>query len=174
MRRHQPRKRFAVPRLWLLLAGLETGVIAGGVALLYWMLASSVRGDGPWAVLNLWGSVFFPGRPLSSSFSQASLSGAALHLLLSGLVGLLCSFLLVKYVARPGRSLFVGLLLGLAWYLASFRWLWPLFSVALVVYQPFPAMLVGYLLFGVSLGLYPEFVRRLGMTRAPERESPFL
>jgi hypothetical protein len=174
MRRHQPLKRFAVPRLWLLLAGLETGVIAGAVALLYWMLATSLRGDGPWTVLNLLGSVFFPGRALNSGWSRAAASGAALHLLVSGLVGLLCSFFLVKYVARPFRSLFVGLLVGLAWYLASFRWLWPLFSVALVIYQPFPAMLVGYLLFGVSLGLYPVFVRRLGMSRAPQRDSPFL
>ncbi|MDA1312822.1 MAG: hypothetical protein O2968_05765 [Acidobacteria bacterium] len=174
MRRHQPRKRFSVPRLWLLLAGLQTGVIAGGVALLYWMLASAIRGDGSWAVLNLFGSVFFPGRALSPSFSRVSISGAALHLLLSGLVGSLCSFFLVKYVTRPGRSLWVGLLFGLAWYLTSFRWLWPLFSVALVVYQPFPAMLVGYLLFGVSLGLYPMFVQRLGMSRAPQRDSPFL
>lgn len=174
MRRHQPRKRFSVPRLWLLLAGLQTGVIGGGVALLYWMLATSVRGDGPWVVLNLLGSVFFPGRALSSRLSLASLSGAAVHLLLSGLLGVLCSFLLVRYATRPVRSLWVGLLMGLAWYLVSFRWLWPVVSEAVVVYQPFPAMFVGYLLFGVSLGLYPVFVRRLGMSRAPQRDSPFL
>jgi uncharacterized membrane protein YqhA len=95
-------------------------------------------------------------------------------LLLSGLFGLLCSFFLVKYVAKPRRSLWIGLMLGLVWYLTSFRWLWPHLSVAVVVYQPFPAMLVGYLLFGLSLGLYPVFVRRLGMTRAPQRDSPFL
>jgi len=120
------------------------------------------------------GSVFYPGRALSSRFSQASLSGAALHIILSGIVGVICSLLLVKYVARPVRSLWVGVLLGVTWYLAAFRWLWPALSGAVVVYQPFPAMFVGYLLFGLMLGLFPMFVRRLGMSWAPVRESPFL
>jgi len=174
MRRHRPRKRFSVPRLWLLLAGLQTGVIAGCVALVYWMLATSIRGEGPWSVPNLLGSVFFPERALSLRFSQASVSGSALHLLLSGLVGLIFSFLLVRYATRPLRSLWLGLLLGVVWYLGSFRCLWPFVSTAIVMYQPFPAMFVGYLLFGLSLGLYPMFVQRLGMSRAPQRESPFL
>ena len=174
MRRHQPRKRFTVPRIWLLLAGLQTGVLAGAFALLYWMFASSVSGDGPWAVSNLMGSVFFPGRALSSRFSTASLSGAALHIIMSGVVGVICSLLLLKYVARPIRSLWMGLLLGMAWYLVAFRWLWPSLNNAVVLYQPFPTMFVGYLLYGLSLGLYPIFVRRLGMSRAPARESPFL
>ena len=43
----------------MLLAGLETGVVAGSAVLLYWMLATTLRGEGPWAVLNLMGSALF-------------------------------------------------------------------------------------------------------------------
>ena len=174
MRRRGPLRRFSVPRIWLLLAGLETGVIAGFAVLIFWMLATTLRGDGPWTVLNLMGSALFPDRPLSVRFSQVSVSGAALHVLLSGLVGVVASLLLVRYVAKPIRSLWVGMLLGIVWYLAAFRWLWPWLSRAVVIYQPFPAMLIGYVLFGVALGLYPVFVHRLQMSRAPERDSPFL
>ena len=163
-RKDRPRERFSVARLWLLLAGLETGVLAGAAVLLYWILATTFRGEGPWAILNLLGSTFFPARALSAGFSQASVSGAALHVLLSGVVGVVASLVLVLYVAKPVRSLWVGMLIGVAWYLAAFRWLWPLLSNAVVIHQPFPTMLVGHVLFGVGLGLYPFFVRRLGMS----------
>jgi hypothetical protein len=99
--------------VWLLLAGLETGVIAGSAVLLYWMLATTLRGEGPWSVLNLMGSALFPGRDLSLRFSQVSVSGAALHVLLSGLVGVVASLILVRYVTRPIRSLWVGMLIGI-------------------------------------------------------------
>lgn len=174
MRRRRPLRRFSVPRVWLLLAGLETGVVAGSAVLLYWMLATTLRGEGPWAVLNLMGSALFPARDLSLRFSQVSVSGAALHILLSGLVGVVASLLLVRYVAKPIRSLWVGMLIGIVWYLAAFRWLWPWLSRALVIHQPFPTMVVGHALFGLALGLYPVFVRRLQMSRAPARDSPFL
>lgn len=164
VRSEPPRKRFSVERLWLLLAGLETGVVAGAAVLLYWILATTFRGEGPWAILNLFGSTFFPGRALSIGFSQASVSGAALHVLLSGVVGVVASLVLSLCVARPVRSLLVGTLIGMIWYQAAFQWLWPLLSRAVVIHQPFPTMLVGHVLFGLGLGLYPVFVRRLGLT----------
>jgi len=163
VRKERPRERFSLARLWLLLAGLETGVLAGAAVLLYWILATTLGGEGPWAILNLIGSTFFPARALSAGFSHASVSGAALHVLLSGVVGVVASLILSLYVAKPIRSLWVGTLIGVIWYLAAFRWLWPLLSSAVVSYQPWPTMLLGHVLFGLGLGLYPFFVRRLGM-----------
>ena len=160
----RPRVRFSLKQLWLLLAGLETGVLAGSAVLLYWILATTLSGEGPWAILNLIGSTFFPARALSAGFSHASVSGAALHVLLSGVVGVVASLLLILYVARPVRSLWVGMLIGVIWYLAAFLWIWPLLSSAVVTYAPRPTMLVGHVLFGLGLGLYPFFVRRLGMS----------
>jgi len=163
-RKERPRERFSLAWLWLLLAGLETGVLSGAAVLLYWILATTLSGEGPWAILNLIGSTFFPARALSAGFSHASVSGAALHVLLSGIVGVVASLLLILYVARPVRSLWVGMLIGVIWYLAAFLWIWPLLSSAVVTYAPRTTMLVGHVLFGLGLGLYPFFVRRLGMS----------
>lgn len=162
-RKERPRERFSLARLWLLLAGLETGVLAGIAVLLYWILAATLSGEGPWAILNLIGSTFFPARALSAGFSHVSVSGAALHVLLSGVVGAVASLILSLYVAKPVRSLWVGTLIGVIWYLTAFLWIWPLLSSAVVSYQPWPTMLLGHVLFGLGLGLYPFFVRRLGM-----------
>ena len=163
-RKERPGERFSLARLWLLLAGLETGVLAGAAVLLYWILAATLGGEGPWAILNLIGSTFFPARALSAGFSLASVSGAALHVLLSGVVGVVASLILILYAARPVRSLWVGMLIGVIWHLAAFLWIWPLLSSAVVTYAPRPTMLVGHVLFGLGLGLYPFFVRRLGMS----------
>lgn len=163
-----------MPRLWLTLAALETGVVAGLIALLYLMAEGWMRGAGPWGFLNLVGAVFRPQSAFSARFSMGTMSGLALYLLLAGVVGVLFGLLLVRYIARPIRSHWIGLLLGVVWFFVAFRYFWPRVNPAVVMYEPLAAAFLSHLVFGFCMGLYPRFVARLGMSRAPSRTSPFL
>ena len=173
-RRRKPRRSFAVPRVWLTLAALETGVVAGLVTVLYLIVEGSMRGEGPWRFLNLVGAAFRPQAAFSDRFSMGTMSGLALYLLVAGAVGILFGLLLVRYVSRPIRSHWIGLLLGAIWFFVAFRYFWPHVNPAVAMYQPLPAAFLSHLVFGFCMGLYPRFVARLGMSRAPSRASPFL
>jgi hypothetical protein len=153
--------------LWRSLAGLQAGVVGGLAVLLFHGLDGTVRGDGLWAFPNLLSSAFFPARALSASLRWETLSGVALHLLVSGLLGLAFSVFLTRYLYRPFRCGATALILALAWYYGAFRFLWPAVNPAVVVYQPFPGMLLGHVLFGVCMGLYPRFVFDLGYLQPP-------
>ena len=164
-----------MPRLWLTLAALQTGVVAGLVTLLYLMAEGWLRDDGPWRFLNLVGAAFRPQTAFSGRFSiVGTMSGLALYLLVAGVVGVLFGLLLVRYVSRPIRSHWIGLLLGVLWFFVAFRYFWPWVNPAVVMYQSLPAAFLSHLVFGFCMGWYPRFVTRLGMSRAPSRASPFL
>lgn len=168
------RRTVPPPPLWLGLAALQTGVLAGLVALIYVMLDSIVWRESPWLFPNLLSSVFYPSRALSLRFSGATVAGLALHVFISGAVGLLFSLALARFLYQPRRCRLVALVLALLWYYAAFRFVWPHINPAVVVYQPFPAVLFGHVLFGFCMGFYPKFVRGLGSIGAREIRSPFL
>jgi hypothetical protein len=146
---------------WLALGAIQTGVVAGCVALVYLLLDGFARGDGPWSFLNLLGATFYPRRAFSPVFSKATLSGLALHVAVSGVAGLLFAILLAPYRARPLRSLWLGAFLGGVWYYLVFRFFWARVDPAIVLYQAFPGVFLGHLVFGFCMGLYPRFVARL-------------
>ena len=146
---------------WLALGAIQTGVVAGGVALVYLLLDGLVRGDGPWFFLNLLGATFYPRRAFSPVFSRATLSGLALHVVVSGVAGLLFAILLSPYRAKPLRSLWLGGFLGGVWYYLVFRFFWARVDPAIVLYQSFPGVFLAHLVFGFCMGLYPRFVARL-------------
>lgn len=154
-----PAKR--TPLFWLALGAIQTGVVAGCVALVYLLLDGIVRGDGPWFFLNLVGATFYPRRAFSIVFSKATLSGLALHVVVSGVAGLLFAILLSPYRAKPLRSLWLGAFLGGVWYYLVFRFFWARLDPVLVLHQPFPGVFLAHLVFGFCMGLYPRFVARL-------------
>jgi hypothetical protein len=151
-----PTKR--TPVVWLALAAIQTGIVAGGVALVYLLLDGIVGGEGPWFFLNLLGATFYPRRAFSLVFSRATLSGLALHVVVSGVAGLLFAILLAPYRAKPLRSLWLGAFLGGVWYYLVFRYFWVRVDPALVLYQSFPGVFLGHVVFGLCMGLYPRFV----------------
>jgi hypothetical protein len=153
--------------LWRSLAGLQTGIIGGFAVLVFHMLDGLMRGDGLWSFPNLISSAFFPSRALSVSLHWETLSGVALHFLISGALGVAFSIFLARYIYRPFRCRLLALLLALVWYYGAFRYLWPAINPAIVVYQPFPGMVLGHVLFGICMGLYPRFVFDLGYLQPP-------
>jgi hypothetical protein len=157
----------AVFLLWRSLAGVQTGIIGGLAVLVFHMLDGVMRGDGLWAFPNLISSAFFPSRALSVSLRWETLTGVALHFLISGALGLLFSIFLARYLYRPFRCRLTALFLALAWYYGAFRFLWPMINPVVVVYQPFPGMVLGHILFGICMGLYPRFVFDLGYLQPP-------
>lgn len=168
------KKRARPPALWLALAGVEVGVLGGLCALLYHMLDGIQRGAGPWEFANLVAGTFYPGRALSYSFSRATLAGVSFHLIVSGLAGAAFSFALARFLNSTKLSILVALCLSAAWYYLGFRFLWAHLNPAIVIHQPFPGIIMGHLIFGFCMGLYPRFVRELGPWKRPEPESPFV
>lgn len=153
--------------LWRSLAGLQTGMVAGLAVLVFHMLDGVMRGDGMWSFPNLISSAFFPSRALSVSLRWQTLSGIALHFLIAGLLGVVFSVFLARYLYRPFRCRITALLLALVWYYGACRYLWPAINPAVVVFQPFPGMVLGHVLYGVCMGLYPRFVFDLGYLHPP-------
>lgn len=169
-----PRRHVGTNTAGIALAGLQAGVLAGLVALIYLMLDGAIRGRGLWAFANLVSATIYHGRPLSPSFRWATLAGVALHLILSGLVGIAFTFLIVRFASKPVRGYLVAGCLGLIWYYTACRFLWPSINPAVVVYQPFPGMLLAHLLFGFCLGLAPSFAREIGPVGKQRESGPFL
>ena len=159
------------PTIWLALAALQTGVLAGMVALVYLMLDGLFRGEGPWAFLNLLGATFYPRRALSIVFSQATIAGLALHVGMSGVAGLVFAILLRRFLSQPVRALWMGSFMGGIWYYVVFRYFWARIDPALVVYQSFPGVFLAHMVFGFCMGLYPRFVQSLPFPRRAESTS---
>jgi hypothetical protein len=158
----------------LALAGLQAGILAGLIALIYLMLDGAIRGRGLWSFANLVSAALYQGRALSNSFRWATLVGMALHLLVSGMVGVGFAFILRPFASKPRRSSLVAACLGLVWYFASCRYLWPQVNPALVIYQPFPGMLLAHLVFGLCMGRTASFAREIGAVGRQPDPQPFL
>ncbi len=155
----------APPAIWLALAAVQTGVLAGIVALVYLMLDSLFRGEGPWAFLNLLGATFYPRRAFSIVFSRATIAGLALHVAMSGIAGLVFAVLLRRCLSQPIRALWIGSLMGGIWYYFVFRYFWARIDPAIVLYQSFPGVFLAHMVFGFCMGLYPRFVQALPFIR---------
>src|SRR4029453_5479872 len=94
------------------LAGIELGII-GGLAMLVWLtLTSPLVGKPWWWAPNLFASWAY-GRGVLTGVGMATLAGTAIHLALSGLVGL------VNGITTTGGRLF-GLGVATAWYLLCY------------------------------------------------------
>jgi len=146
--------------LWRALAGVQAGVVAGVVMLVYLALDARLRDSSVWSVINLFASSFYGDPALGLGFRRTSIAGLAMHIGSSGLLGLGIAMLLSPFVARPVRFALAGALLALGWYYGVVRWLWPLWN-PLALRQPFPGLLFAHVIFGVAMGLYPRFLADL-------------
>ncbi len=159
-----------VQPIWRVLAGVQAGVVAGGVMFLYLALDARLRGSTVWSVINLFSSNFYGVPALGFGFRRTSIAGLAWHIGSSGLLGLCFSVLLAPLTARPLRCSLLGALLCLGWYYGAIRWLWPLWN-PLAHRQPFPGLLFAHLIFGVALGIFPRLLAELqdhGMEGQPD------
>jgi hypothetical protein len=156
--------------LWRALAGVEAGVVAGGVMLAYLALDAVLRGSTVWSVLNLYASNFYGPSALGLGFRRTTVFGLAWHVGSCGLLGLGIALLVGWFATRASRFALLGALAALGWYYLGPRYLWPLWN-PLAVRQPFPGLLFGHLIFGVAMGVYPRLAAELGDHAQPATDG---
>ena len=158
------------PVLVRALAGIQTGVL-GGLAMFGWLAASSALDRQPiWIVPNLLASVFYGRDVLRWSFSSITVAGLALHLFVSGLIGMFFGVLVGESRNRL-RVALLGILAGLTWYYFSELLFWRKLGVLSTIYSPSRSMLLAHLVYGFVLGWYPTGLRSARRRFAGEAES---
>jgi hypothetical protein len=143
-----------------MLAGVETGVVAG-LGLLGWQAAGSMlAGLGAWEMpLRLATAAFGP-RISSHGFATGAAVGAALQLFTAGLVGALFGLTVrSRWAAR--RVMLLAILFGLGLYYLGYEILLRDFGLGSYVMAPRRSLVVAHLLFSLFLGLYPRFLDEL-------------
>jgi hypothetical protein len=134
-----------------LASGIEAGVIGGGAMLLLMISGSLLRGYSWVEVPNLLGSTFYHSRAFRQTLGLATLSGLALHFVITGTVG--AGFALVCRTVRERRRLILlGLLAGVVWYYFAEAVFWSRVNPLVPLYSPQPVTLLAHALFGACLG----------------------
>ncbi len=159
--------------LWRALAGVEAGVVAGGVMFLYLALDAVLRGSTIWSVINLYASNLYGAAALGTGFRRTTVTGLAWHIGASGILGLATAVFLSPFALRPRRYALLATLLAVGWYYAVVRWWWPQWN-PLALRQPFPGLLFAHVIFGMAMGIYPRLVADLnphGLEGQPDRSA---
>src|SRR5579863_10348232 len=147
-------------RLFPAMAGLQSGVL-GGVFMLAWLaLMSLLEGRSVWRVWNLMASTFYGDAALRRGFRWTTLSGVALHVIMTATVGLLFG-LAVSGMASRGRVRLLGLGAGMAWYFVALGVFWRHVNPVVELDSRGLGMFVAHLGLGVFLGSFPWFLGEL-------------
>jgi hypothetical protein len=136
------------------LAGLQTGVL-GGLLALGWYAFSSVWQGQPVLAAPVSLGTSLAGDGFRRGYGFTALTGASLQVAVSGTLGVLFG-LIVRSRDNVLRAMLLGILFGLACYWLCYGLLWQ----KLLAADPLPAssrtVLVAHLLFGAHLGRYPQ------------------
>src|SRR3974390_1849346 len=133
----------AMTALRRLVSGLEAGVV-GGVAMLLLVIAAALwRGDVWWAPANLLGTTFYGRRAFHTAPGMATLSGAALHIVITGIVGALFG-LICGGVRERRRLVLLGTLAGVFWYYLADAIFWRWVNILVPAYAPQPSTLIAH------------------------------
>ena len=143
-----------------LLAGLETGTLAGLVMLLWFALEALRRGMVWYAIPNLLGSAFYGPAALRAGLGRVTLAGISLELAHAGLAGAVFGLIAAK-ITGFGRALMFGLTAGLVDYAVLYFVVWRHTAPLLARHSPEPATLLAHLLYGVVLSRLPARCSRL-------------
>ena len=142
------------------LSGLEAGILASAIMLVWVGLGCWIQGQSFWTVPNLLSATFYGGRMLRPDFVWRTCAGLALHFAIGGLVGTLYGVL--RPTSWPAfTTSFMGILYGVILYSLGTLWFWKRVNGMMAVYSTQTFILVGYVLFGVALGLIPSRLRSL-------------
>jgi hypothetical protein len=142
-----------------LLAGLEAGILAALVLLVWLALASAWYRRSIWTAANIMATTFYGEAALGRDFTSRTLAGLALYLVLYGIIGALFGLTLASRGASL-RTTFIGVLVGLGWYYLSFAILWQNINPLIPLYTHRGPMMVGHALYGGLLGRFPLYLNR--------------
>jgi len=159
---------FRTDPLTRLTRGIEAGVVGGAAMLALLVCGSLIQGRAWWAIPNLFGSTFYGIRAFRGGPAMATLSGAALHFVITGGVGALFGLVCGGIVQRT-RLLFAGILVALAWHYVSQAWFWARVNPRVPAYAPEPLLMLAHVMFGACLG--PMIGRTLPKPRREPKET---
>jgi hypothetical protein len=145
--------------VWDILFGLQLGVIGGIIMLAWFALVCPLVGKPWWLIPNLFGSHFYNSREVYLGPGIVTVVGAALQIVMSGLVGCLSG------LATPGGRL-SGLGAALAWYFFCILFLWKRIAPLMLTSAIQPILWTGYFLYGSALGWHRHLVRERRATLA--------
>jgi hypothetical protein len=158
---YSPLEPDAVPNTYLTRSalGIQAGVL-GGAAMLVLVLAGSLLRDRPWwEIPNLAGSTFYGIRAFRSGVGRVTLSGIALHFVVSGTLGVLFG-LAFGSIRQRKRVILLGLVTGLLWYYFGDFLFWSRVNPWISAYAPQPLALAGHAVFGLCLGFIGQRMER--------------
>lgn len=137
--------------LWRRVAsGIEAGVV-GGLAMLVLLTCESLREDRVWwEIPNLLGSTFYGPRAFRTGPGMATVSGIALHLVITGTLGGLFG-VFFGGIPQRGRLVLLGILAAAGWYTLANAAFWPRVNPWMPTTAG-PAMAFSHLLLGACLG----------------------
>ena len=131
-----------------------------------------------WSNENLFASFFYGGDAIGAGFSARTMPGLALYLIVYSALG--CVFAAaVGTRLRPGRTFLAAIVFALGWFYLSFHVLWKsAMPLVYLLYADRP-MVVGHLIYGACLGLFPSFLpgakaRAAARDRHPEAAEPLV
>jgi hypothetical protein len=144
------------------MAGVESGVL-GGVFMLIWLgLLSLLQGRSVWSISNLMASTFYGEAALRRGFRWTTLSGVALHVIMTAMAGLVFG-LAVGGIASRTRVMLLGLAAGITWYYLGLDVFWEHLNPIVPPYFQGGGMLLAHLGLGYFLGSFPKYLGELSM-----------
>jgi hypothetical protein len=143
---------------WAVLAGLEAGVVAGVVMLLWYAVTSAMANRSPWDVPTVLAEVFLPPGRVSQRWATLAAAGAAVPVAGGGLIGVLFG-IAARFVRASRHMILLGLLFGLSWYYAWRALAAQRIGAGAAAIVSSWKVVAGYLLFGLLLALYPRLLR---------------
>lgn len=157
-----PPVRWPVTR-FRVLAGLQAGVVGGLAMLCFYSFASTLQHQHWWSYENLLGSAVYGNAAFFRGLSRVTVAGAGLQIVLSGIAGVICSFLLPPFRGYGMVQFLVALATSTLWYVFEYQILFPAIAPLIPAYGVRNLPVVAHLLLGISLSripaMYEELVR---------------
>lgn len=143
-----------------LFAGLQAGVTAGVMTTCWFVFENWRTGRAPWVAINLISTAVLGRSGYVYGFGIATLIGLSLHLVVSGLYGLLFAVVVSPRI-RPFMAANAGLVFSFSGFAFTFIWILPRFAPILYRNAPRLEWAGAHFLAGMVLGLYPDIARGL-------------
>lgn len=136
-----------------------------------WFIFENFRTSrAPWAALNLISTTVLGRGGYVIGFGVATVIGLAIHLVVSGIYGVLFAMVVTPRV-RPFLAANMGLLFSFIGFALTFIWILPRVAPYVFHYALRLQWAGAHFLGGMVLGLYPDMARRL-MYRPPAALPP--
>lgn len=159
------------PPAWVfrVLAGIDTGAVAGLILLVWFAVHSRLLREPWWAKFNLAAAPFFGERIFVMGPGLATLAGAALLFLLFCLLSV--AYCLLACSRGAVRASLLAALWMTAWHVFADRWFWPLLDSSAGAWFPWSATVPAHAAMAILLLRCPARYRRLRALLAPEPVS---